>query len=385
MGLLSRRRQMQEKYDDAARSPAAAPASVPPQSLWSDGLGKTATRSAQLLLALLLGIVVIYGLLQLRLLVIPFLIALILAAAVSPVVKLLRSWGWSSALATATAFLGILAVLGGIITGIVFAVRSEADELVRSANEGWMQLQQFLANFPLPVSQQQIDEALAGVVDFLTSAAVGRSALSGLSTAAEIITGAVLMAVILFFFLKDGPRIWSFLLSWFPPARRPKLETAGSHAMDVLGSYVRGTAIVAAVDAFFIGLALFILQVPLALPLSVLIFIGGFVPIVGATVAGVLATLVALVANGPVAALVVIAVVIIVQQLEGNFLQPVVMGRSVSLHSLVILLALTAGTILGGIIGAVLAVPVTAVAWVVIQVMSGRISEPERTPVPRVR
>ncbi|MFT4468306.1 AI-2E family transporter [Arthrobacter sulfonylureivorans] len=372
---------MQEKHDGGARTMPEVAHHVPPRTMWSDHLGRTATRSAQLLLALALAVVVIYGLLQLRLLVIPFLIALILAAAVSPVVGLLRRWGWSPALATATAFLGILAVLGGVVTGIVFAVRSESDELVRSASEGWLQLQELMVNFPLPLSQEQIDEGLASVVDFLTSAAAGRSALSGLSMAAEIITGAVLMAVILFFFLKDGPRIWSFLLSWFPAARRPKLEEAGTRAVDVLGSYVRGTATVAAVDAFFIGLALFILQVPLALPLSVLIFIGGFIPIVGATVAGVLATLVALVANGPVAALVVVAVVIVVQQLEGNFLQPVVMGRSVSLHSLVILLALTAGTILGGIIGAVLAVPVTAVSWVVIQVMTGRNSGEPPAPV----
>jgi putative heme transporter len=353
MALFARRDQVQE------------------ENLWTDGMGRVGTRSAQLLLILTLLSVSVYVMLQLQLLVIPVLIALILAAAVYPVVNVLRRWGWSSALATATAFLGILVVLGGVITGIVVAVRNELDELISSATEGWAQLQGFLADFPLPVDQAQIDEALAGILDFLTSAAVGRSALSGLSTATQFITGAVLMAVVLFYFLKDGERIWTFLLRWFPYRRRAKMALAGSRAVDVLGNYVRGTAIVAAVDAVFIGLALFILQVPLALPLAVLIFIGGFVPIVGATVAGVLAALVALVANGPVAALVVIGVVVLVNQLEGNFLQPVVMGRSVSLHSLVILLALTAGTILGGIVGAILAVPVAAVAWAVIQVWTG--------------
>ncbi len=353
MALFARRDQVQE------------------QNLWTDGMGRVGTRSAQLLLILTLLSVSVYVMLQLQLLVIPVLIALILAAAVYPVVNVLRRWGWSSALATATAFLGILVVLGGVITGIVVAVRNELDELISSATEGWAQLQGFLADFPLPVDQAQIDEALAGILDFLTSAAVGRSALSGLSTATQFITGAVLMAVVLFYFLKDGERIWTFLLRWFPYRRRAKMALAGSRAVDVLGNYVRGTAIVAAVDAIFIGLALFILQGPLALPLAVLIFIGGFVPIVGATVAGVLAALVALVANGPVAALVVIGVVVLVNQLEGNFLQPVVMGRSVSLHSLVILLALTAGTILGGIVGAILAVPVAAVAWAVIQVWTG--------------
>ncbi|EMY35623.1 hypothetical protein D477_003358 [Arthrobacter crystallopoietes BAB-32] len=365
MALATRRRQLLDAHQNRTR-PAAAET-----SLWADGLGRTATRSAQILLTLALATVSIYIMLQLQLVVIPVLIALILSAAVYPVVRKLRDLGWPSTLATSVTFFGLLLVLGGVITGIVFAVRSEADELVQQATEGWSQLQAFLADFPLPVSQAQIDEAIAGIVDFLSSSSARRSALSGLSTAAEVVTGAVLMAVVLFYFLKDGDRIWAFLLRWVPGRRRGKMQRAGSQAMEVLGSYVRGTAIVAAVDAVFIGLALLILQVPLALPLAVLIFIGGFIPIVGATVAGILAALVALVANGPVAALVVVAVVIVVNQLEGNLLQPVVMGRSVSLHSLVILLALAAGTILGGIVGGILAVPIAAVGWVIIRVMSG--------------
>jgi len=365
MALTTRRRQLLEAHQSRRR-----PASSDP-GLWSDGLGRTATRSAQILLTLALATVSVYVMLQLQLVVIPLLIALILAAAVSPLVKKLRDWGWPSTLATSATFFGLLVVLGGIITGIVFAVRSESGELVQQATEGFKQLQTFMADFPLPVSQAQIDEAVAGIGEFLTSSTARRSALSGLSTATEVITGAVLMAVVLFYFLKDGDRIWSFLLRWVPARRRGKMQLAGAQAVDVLGNYVRGTAIVAAVDAVVIGLALFILQVPLALPLAVLIFIGGFIPIVGATVAGVLAALVALVANGPVAALVVVGVVILVNQLEGNLLQPVVMGRSVSLHSLVILLALAAGTILGGIIGGILAVPIAAVGWVIIRVMSG--------------
>lgn len=138
--------------------------------------------------------------------------------------------------------------------------------------------------------------------------------------------------------------------------------------MDVLGGYVRGTAIIALADAVAIGVTLFIMQVPLALPLAVITYIGAFVPLVGATVAGILAALVALVANGPVAALIVVGVVIAVNQLEGSLLQPIVMGKSLQLHALVILLALTAGTVLGGIVGAVLSVPMAAVAWAVVQV-----------------
>ena len=137
------------------------------------------------------------------------------------------------------------------------------------------------------------------------------------------------------------------------------------------GNYVRGTASIAAVDAIGILIGLLILQVPLAVPLAVLVFIGAFVPIVGATVAGALAALVALVTNGWVVALIVVGVIILVQQLEGNLLQPFLMGQSMKLHAFVILIALTVGTVLGGIVGAIISVPITAVAWGIVKVWDG--------------
>jgi predicted PurR-regulated permease PerM len=139
----------------------------------------------------------------------------------------------------------------------------------------------------------------------------------------------------------------------------------------VFGSYVRGTAAVALVDALGILIGLLILQVPLAIPLAVLVFILAFIPIVGATLAGILAALVALVANGWVTALIVVGVVVLVNQLEGNFLQPVLMGRSMKLHAFVILVALTVGVAVGGIVGALLAVPITAAVWGIVQVWDG--------------
>ena len=196
------------------------------------------------------------------------------------------------------------------------------------------------------------------------------------------------MAVVLFYFLKDGDRIWAFFLRMFPDDRRDKARLSGFRVMEVLGGYIRGTAIVALVDAVCIGAALFFLGVPLALPLTVIVFVGSFIPLVGATAAGVFAALIALVANGPVVALVVVIVIILVNQLEGNFLQPVVMGKSLSIHALVILLALTAGTILAGIIGAILAVPIAAVGWAVIKVWTGEdtgedINEAAEVPDPK--
>ncbi|WP_051470555.1 AI-2E family transporter [Arthrobacter sp. 35/47] len=340
-------------------------------SPWKDGLGRASIRSAQLLLLIAALVVSVYGLIQVRLVVIPLLLALILAAAISPLVNMLRRNGWPGALATAFAFFLLLGVLGGVVTGIVFAVRGQFDELVSSANEGFDQVYDFIRTGPLPVDEAQIQEARQALVDFATSATAGSTALSGLTAAGTFITGALLMAVILFFFLKDGDRIWAFMLRGFKGERLRKARQVGFRSLEVLGGYVRGTAIIALVDSIFIGLALFILGVPLALPLAVIVFVGAFVPLVGATVAGALAALVALVANGPFVALMVILAVVVVNQLEGNFLQPVVMGRSLSIHPLVILLALTAGTILAGIIGAILSVPVAAVAWAAIKVWTG--------------
>jgi predicted PurR-regulated permease PerM len=167
--------------------------------------------------------------------------------------------------------------------------------------------------------------------------------------------------------------------------RKARGERVGRTAVTTLGGYIRGTSIVALVDALGIGIVMVILQVPLALPLAVIVFITAFIPLVGATLAGILATLVALVANGPVIALIVLIAVIVVNQLEGNFLQPVVMAQSLKLHPLVILLALSAGTILGGIVGAVLSVPIAATTWAIIKTWDAPGSQLEPAPRRRTR
>jgi predicted PurR-regulated permease PerM len=348
----------------SAETRAGTPGSKGP---WRDSLGHASIRAAQVLLLLVLSVVAVYALIQVRLVVIPMLLALILAAAIGPFVNWLRRKGWGASAATAVSFLLLLLVFGGLITGIVFAVVGQADELVSSATEGFDQLYAFAQNGPIPIDDAQIQQARDAAVDFATSSTAGAGAISGLSAAGNFIAGALLMVVILFFFLKDGEKIWAFMLRAFKGKRLVKARRVGYSSMAVLGGYVRGTAIVALVDSVFIGIALVILGVPLALPLAAIVFIGAFIPLVGATLAGVLAALIALVANGPFVALMVIIVVIVVNQLEGNFLQPVVMGRTLQVHALVILLALTAGTILAGIIGAILSVPVAAVGWAAIK------------------
>lgn len=352
--------------------------------LWTDIFGRIGIRALQLLMiGTVVGLVVI-ALLNLTVVVIPTMIGIILACALWPLVRLCRRV-MSNLLAAWTVFLGSLLVLGGIGTALVFSVINEWQTLVDQAVQGFNQLRDWVTGLTgdlgISFGQEQIDSAIDTVTGFLTSEEFGTGAITTVSAAGTFFTSLVLLLVILFFLLKDGDRIWAFFVSWSPAHYRAKWIASGDRAMATFGGYIRGTAIIAAADAFGITLALLILQVPLALPLGVIVFLGSFIPMVGATVAGILATLVALVANGPVVALIVLAAVLLVNQLEGNFLQPVVMAQTLNLHALVILMALTAGTVLAGIVGAVLAVPLVAVAWSIIKVWTERDVRAEWDPV----
>jgi len=355
----SKNSSVSERASDSERSGLRA--------IWTDRLGTWSTRALQVLLLLTLAGVTVFALTQLKLVVIPVLIALILAAAASPLVVWMRRRGVGRMLSTWITLLGGILVLGGLVTAIVFAVRDQWSELATSATDGFDQLKDFALDGPFPIDQDALDGAWDAIVEFFTSASFGLGAIQGVSAAAQVVTGLLLGVVILFFFLKDGDNIWEFFLSPMHGVRRERGHRIGRTAVRTLGGYVRGTAIIAAVDAVGIGAGLLILQVPLALPLAVIVFLGAFIPLVGATVAGILAALIALVTNGWVVALIVLGIVVLVNQLEGNLLQPVVMAQSLSIHPLVILVALTAGTILGGIVGAVLSVPIAAVGWSIIR------------------
>ncbi|MDD7930606.1 AI-2E family transporter [Microbacterium thalli] len=343
----------------------------PPTNLWADGFGRLAIRSMQIIILVIVAIGVVYVLRQVSVVAIPLILALIFACAFAPAMNAMRRHGVPSVLATIITLLTIVVLLTGLSWLIVWAVRDQWDDLYSQAEEGFQQLLTWAQTLPFAIDQAQIDEWLAALGDFVTSAQFGSGALAGVSAVATFITGAVLMVVILFFFLKDGPRMWEFLLRPFRGDDERRARRIGDKTVVVLGSYIRGTATVAAVDAIGIYIFLLIFQVPLAIPLAVLVFLLAFIPIVGATLAGILAALVALVANGPVNALFVVGAVVLVNQLEGNFLQPVLMGRTMKLHSFVVLVALAAGTAIGGILGTLLAVPVTAVAWGIVQVWDG--------------
>jgi putative heme transporter len=191
-------------------------------------------------------------------------------------------------------------------------------------------------------------------------------AASGVQAGIGLITGLVLAIAILYFVLRDGARLWAWILGLFSPGTRPAIDRAGRRAWEVLGGFVRGTALIAAIDASLIGLGLWILGVPLAFALAVLVFMGAFVPFVGAFVSGLVAALVAFADGGWELGLAALVLVIAVQFIEGNFLQPIIQSRTVDLHPAVILLAVAAGASLFGIAGAYLAVPVTAVVFAVV-------------------
>ncbi|MBD7957359.1 AI-2E family transporter [Microbacterium sp. Sa4CUA7] len=342
-----------------------------PWSLWADGFGKLSIRALQLILVVVVAAALILGIQQITVVTIPLVLALILASAFAPVMSWMRRHGVPALVATLTTLLAIFALLGGIVWLIVWAVRDQWSDLYSQAEAGFQSVVAWVGELPFAIDQAQIDEWLDTLTDFVTSAQFGSGALAGVGAVANFITGLVLLVVILFFFLKDGPRMWAFLLRPFRGENYARAVRIGDKTVQTLGSYIRGTATVAAVDAVGILIGLLILQVPLAIPLAVLVFLLAFIPIVGATLAGILAALVALVANGWVVALIVVGVVVLVNQLEGNFLQPYLMGRSMKLHAFVVLIALTVGTVLGGILGAVLAVPITAVVWGAVQVWDG--------------
>lgn len=337
-----------------------------PSALWTDALGRTATRCAQVLLLLIIVVLVVYAAAYLQLVVIPVLIALIVSSALRPFVRFLEKFMPRIVAAILSLLTGVI-VFGGIITVAVLQVESQFSNLQKSVSSGVDQVVNFINNGPINISDKQIDNARKSLLEFVTSSQFGSGAIAGVSTAIEIITGVVLTVIVLFYFTKDGPEIWAFLIKPFKPVTHAKARRGGDSAVLTLGGYVRGTAIVAFVDAACIGIAMLILHVPLAVPLAIVVFIGAFIPLVGATAAGIISALVTLVTVDLTAAIWVAVVVIVVQQLEGNFLSPVVLGRSLRLHGLVVLLALTAGTILGGIIGTLLSVPTAAVAWAVIK------------------
>lgn len=321
---------------------------------------------------------------QLWLVVLPVLLALLLATLLVGPADFLRRRGVPSVAAALLVMLAALGALVGVLVSIVPAIIAEVDDVGRSAREGLDEALRWLSQGPLGVEREQITDAVDRALEGASGAGnLTGNVLSGAALVVEVVAGLLLMLVILFFFVHDGRRIWSWIVELLPLAHRFDADAIGRRMWSTACGYVRGVAIIALVDAVLIGIALWLIGVPLVLPLAVLTFLGAFVPLAGAVLAGAVAALVALVTEGALAAILVVVVITVIQQLEGDLLYPLVVGRSVALHPVAILLALTAGTVLAGLVGALLAVPVAAMAWDALEYLRSRsraYSGPEQPP-----
>jgi predicted PurR-regulated permease PerM len=295
--------------------------------------------------------------------VIPLAIALLLAALLAPAVSQLVRVKVPRGLATAIVLIAGLAILGGLLTFVIVQFSAGLPQLQKQLTQSLHQIQDWLIFGPLHLRQEQLKDFISQAIGFLQNnqSSITASALTTASAVGEILTGLALTLFILIFFLSSGDQIWSFVVRGVPSNVRARADVAGRRGFASLVSYVRATAVVAVVDAVGIGIGLAIIGVPLVIPLATLVFLGAFIPIIGAVIAGGVAVLVALVTNGPVGALIVLAVVVGVMQLEGHVLQPLLLGRAVRLHPLAVVLAITAGLVTAGIPGALLAVPLLAV------------------------
>jgi putative heme transporter len=295
--------------------------------------------------------------------VVPVAIALLLAALLAPAVHWLQVRGVPRGVATALVLIGGVALLGGLLTFVVVTFVRGVPEIGSQLTASVNDIAAWLQNGPLHVSDRQFSSLQTEILGTLSAnqASITAGALSTAATAAETLTEILLVVFTLIFFLHGGSGIWQFLLNVVPNDVRTRVDVAGRRGLAALVSYVRATAAVAVVDAVAIGIALTILGIPLAIPLAALVFLGAFIPIIGAVVAGVVAVMIALVAKGLVSALIVLGVVIAVMQLESHVLQPLLLGRAVKLHPLAVVLSIATGLLVGGIAGALLAVPLLAV------------------------
>ena len=339
-------------------SPDAPTEQPGPTRLWR--AGRTAWALVGVALALVvLGIVA--G--ELTIVVVPLILALFPATLLAPVAGWMKDRGLPGALAALISLLAGLGLIVAVIGAMVPLVADQIPDLVESAAEGIEELEGFLEDGPLGLETGGIEGLLDTAQDAMGEVGEYAGQAAGAAFAAfEAFAGLLLLFVALFFYLKDGRRLSEGVITTVPRRSRERFRRIVYGSWDTLGKYFRGQLLVALVDAVVIGIGLVILGVPLALPLAVLIFFGGLFPIVGAVATGALAVLVALADGGLTTGLIVLGLVLVVQQLESNVLEPIILGRAIALHPLLIVASIMAGSLVLGILGAFLAVPVAAIA-----------------------
>ncbi|WP_373454535.1 AI-2E family transporter [Rhodococcus sp. 15-649-2-2] len=304
-----------------------------------------------------------YVVAKLSTVVIPLGLALLASAMLVPVVDWMHRRGVPRAVAVIIVIIASIGVVAGIMTFIVEqfieGLPQVGDQFTQSING----VEEWLSSGPLHISEDQIRQATDNLVKVIqdNQEAVTSGALTTAAVIGEILTGALLTLFTLIFFLYGGDQIWRFVTRLAPTGARRKIRTAGIQGFGSLVGYVRATVAVAAADAIGIGAGLAILGVPLALPLASLVFIGAFIPIIGAVLTGFVAVFIALVTKGLITAVITLGIVVAVMQLEGHVLQPLLLGRAVRLHPLAVVLSITVGILLAGIVGGLLAVPIVAV------------------------
>jgi predicted PurR-regulated permease PerM len=320
----------------------------------------------------------------LAVIVIPVVVALLISALVVPIVDRLERVGVRRSLASFLVVVCTIAAVGALLTFAGQQVANGADDLANSTVEGLQKIKDWLRDGPLHASDSQINDYIKNIQDAITEQTREGGVVSSVTevgtAVGHILAGFFIVLFSTFFFLSDGTRIWAWLVRLSPRAARERVDSSGRVAWISLTQFVRATVIVAGTDAILIGIGAAVLSVPFSLAIGVLVFLGAFVPIVGATVAGTVAVLVALVDQGPIRALIMLAVVIGVQQLEGHVLQPFLMGRWVSVHPLGVILAIGAGVLTAGVAGALVAVPMAAAVNAVVEHLAAY-TEPGDDPV----
>jgi predicted PurR-regulated permease PerM len=312
--------------------------------------------------------VVMFLVVQLRFIVIPLLVAVLVSALLVPLVGFLTRHRWPKGIAVAVALVGTLTVIAGLVTLAVSQIAAGSAGLSERFAASYAELKAALAASPLQLSESEISTYLGQAVDAIQadSEVFISGALSVGSSVGHLLTGALLALFSLLFILIDGKSIWKWIVRIFPRRSRPAVDGAGIAGWTTLGNFARVQILVASIDAVGIGAGAAFLGVPMAVPIGVLVFLGSFIPIVGAVATGAVAVVIALIFNDWFVALLMLGVVLLVQQIEGHVLQPLIMGTAVKVHPLGVVLVVAAGALLAGIPGALFAVPVAAVLNVMI-------------------
>ncbi len=331
---------------------------------------RTASDASWRFLAIAAAIaVVVYVLVYLRVVVLPVIVALLASSLLLPLVRAMKRRGVPDALAASAAMIGAVVLIAALATAVAPSVADQFDELRPRAEDGLREATDVLAGPPFNVSRNELEDTVDDGIARLreNSGPLARGVQSGAVILGEVVTGLIIAILLTFFLLKDGERMWSYVLALIGHRSRRDADELGRRAYTALAGYVRGIALVGLVDALLIGLALVLIGVPLVIPLMIITFFAAFVPLIGAFIAGLVAVLIALVSGGVLDAALVLGAIVLVQQVEGHLLYPVLMARTVHLHPAVIVIALAAGGVLGGIVGVFLAVPTAGILSVVLE------------------